>query len=428
MDKSQPIAPAIQKFLHDALPNDGGNHSLVLGEAHSHTEHLDLLQNQLDDLHKHHHVQTLGLERSSYFNLFLWAYRDGQLTEMLGSQQAARDYLKAIFAAYSPAYYKENASKHAELTIQALDAGMDVIAFDSRDSLPSLRGRGKEYIKTYNAELSKLAERKGKSIDSVIQEQRTDLTHALVNKDDAVEFLWMLAEAQALRTLYPEYGQKLKALEKLVHVGHQKIADGKLTSDALSAITFNSLAGKGNRITVIGSAHLTGIGSSVINSWEREPIRYDKEDVHGTFGVHLFSAGQLVNAQRAHTVTQTVIASVASVNKHNVEIKNDYRNPNTLTLAGHRVAWLNLDNGTTDATLWHPEDDDLDDPRIVPLEEKFPPAKAPLLARVFGQKPSASRIAKHQAAHINPLLMPDIKQAADAVRAAMNGEEKGAAL
>lgn len=403
------LTPAIQKFIDDALPNDGGRHTLALGEMHTDTEHLDLLQHQLSTLHEKNNLQTLGLELPSFFNLFLWAYRDGHLTEMLDSKLAAKDYLRAIFVACTRSSRQENAAKQAELTIQALDAGMDVFTYDSRDTLPSLRAGVKLDIDVCNAMLAKMAEKKGISLDALKQIRREN------TKDGQPPFLlqdeWLLEEAQMLRERYPEYDEKLTAIEKLVNVGHQKIAEGKLTSDALSAYLFNNLAGEGNRITLGGSGHLNGIGGW--NNDEGRTSPYDKKDILGTFGLHLFSAGQPPQAQRPHTVTQAVIATVASLeSEHNAESQKDYKNPNTRALKGYRIPVLNLDNGTVKGTLWHPEIDNIDPERIVPLEEKFPMPEGV----TEEEKPEIIK------RHMNPGLMPYLKDAADDMRAIMGVE------
>ena len=79
---------------------------------------------------------------------------------------------------------------------------------------------------------------------------------------------------------------------------------------------------------------------------------------------------------------------------------------------------LNLDNRAIE-TMWQPNPDY---ERLVSLEEQFPqplwhaPLQCPL---------PPEQLRAHQAAHINPLLMPDIKAAADAVRVMMNGPGLG---
>lgn len=68
--------------------------------------------------------------------------------------------------------------------------------------------------------------------------------------------------------------------------------------------------------------------------------------------------------------------------------------------------------------------------KTVTLEEKIAkslqePLWKSLAAKVRGRAKPASETAEAVKCYINPLLMPDIKAAADAVRLAMNGPDQG---
>jgi hypothetical protein len=404
-DHSKAMPPAFAKFFADALPNDGGNHTLCLGEHHADTEHLDFLSMQLESLHRDHNLQTLGLERSTFYNIFLWAYRDGKLTELLGSQEAARNYVKNIFTAglISPDYI-ETIQETMTVALKAIDMGMNVNAYDSRDTLLAFKKGYGDRIDVYNNALACVADEKKSTTEAVRQQRRYS-----AQNDRGI--VWPLTEAEWLLNRHPKYAAKLAALETLLATGHQKINEGKLTSDGLSAIVFNAMAEDGNRLTLGGSRHVSGFG------YRHPSISvFHQEHIHGTFAHHLFAAGQPKEAQQGHTVTHAVIATAAVATEHHEQLWKKYcKTPTSLALAGHRVPWLNLDDGSTDKLLWHPEDDDPNHPRIVPLEEKFPiPPDA-----------SPNEIPAIQKAHINPLLMPDIKTAHDAVREVMHGKDVG---
>ena len=196
---------------------------------------------------------------------------------------------------------------------------------------------------------------------------------------------------------------KFDAAEQLIACGHDKINAGALTSDALSATLFEAMARpNGNRITIGGNGHIDGIGSLY------EPNKIER--VHGTFGHHLFAMGQSPEMQRPHQVTAAVIATTAVGEKINDLAKSDFSTPIHQSVRDHQVHHLDLDTGEIEP-FWQAE---ANHERVVSLEEKFP--KKPIHDFFFKDKAK-----ERTQAHINPLLMPDIKKAADALSTAMHG-------
>jgi len=226
-----------------------------------------------------------------------------------------------------------------------------------------------------------------------------------------------------------------------------KIDEGKLSSDALSALLFDSLAmPAGNRLTISGFSHINGIGGK-----DEKPVY----DIHGTFPNHLsalpnlFRSETLPGEQRRHRVTRAVIASAGMAKLiekvHTKGLSSHLFNPwrRQPVVSQDPIPLITIPDGTITALPNEPKDP----ARGVTLEEKFLPSLGDgippprLLDRyssmmdpdTHARKKSANRVAElaqhrdYIAAHINPLLMPDIKQAADAVRAAMNPEIVGPA-
>ena len=398
------MSPAFAEFFAKALPKDGGRHVLTLGELHNNPAHLKYLKEQLPVLKDTYGITSIGLEWSAFLNVFLWAYRDGTLRDQLGSQENAQAYLRAVFVACSDTLRKANAIAKADLAIAAMDAGIEVMGFDSRDILAEKKQAYSKFIKQLNSDVASKLTVSGDKIPadmvlSNIRQSRENLTYW----DEYTKRAWILEEVDWLLGLKPNYQPKLNALEHVIAVGHQEIEAGMLTSDGLSAALEQAqMLIAGNSITIGGAAHIKGIGTH-----NEKFSLHHPEQIHGSFGQHLFAMGQATEHQRIHRVTAAMIATVAVVEKSNHWSKLDFSDPYNLAIAGHGVAWLNLDDGAV-GKMWQPEQDH---PCVVPLEEKFP---------VPDEAVEADRPAIH-AAHLNPLKNPVIKEAFDALRSVMQG-------
>ena len=423
------IAPAIQKFLDAALPSDGGTHTLVLGEDHHQTEHYDFLRQHLDELQKQHHLRTIGLELPSYMNLFFWAYQDGTLAQQLHSSKLAKAYIRAVLVAGTNHNFSASTESEVALALAAMDLGIRVVAYDGRDTLRQevttevyklFRTGGEEAVsQTPNVTFEELQQVIRNSV-SLLDRQRASGAKG-----------WMLSEAEWLRDLNPDYKEKLAALEQLVETGHDKIHEGKLSSDALSALLFDAQAVAGNRLTIGGVAHMDGIGyphQNIAGDYLSPHI----ENAHGTFGHHLFAMGQSAENQKGHAVTHAIIAGTSVADKMRNKYYNKLRQSKTVGIIDTALTLLNIDRGHVSTLKTHlPEEEAamaLHDAGLhtlagyaepkpmttchsVPLANKFytPPVDA------TPQEKSA-----HQQQHINPLLIPDLKRAVDMVRELMN--------
>lgn len=311
----------------------------------------------------------------------------------------------------------------AELTIAAMDAEIDVVAYDGRETLEQIRKAYDEEIAAYQATLSASSARQGITVEAYKDGQRHDpltfvRTSAEKSYDDDNQdgFLWLLGELAWLQTLptqhpeIPDYTARLQPLEDLIELGHKKIASGKLTSDGLSAVVFSALANKGNRITIGGSAHIDGIGLI-----QAEPSEYSPEQVHGTFDRQLEAASDSpelhwgAGPPGGARVTAAVLATIADGKEMSIETNKLFLQSCSRAIIDKSLPLLNLDTGTV-GEMWHPPEGD---ERVVTLEDKFP----------VPEGLDVARREHHIRAHINPLLMPDIARAAEKVRVAVHGPE-----
>ena len=415
MSTSPPFAPAIRRFFDHVLPNDSGTHTLVLGEEHNYREHWDFLRQHLDQLDTQHHVQTIGLEIPAMFNVLLWAYQDGTLRQALHSDKAVRRYMRAVFKAVTIEDCEPSMEGAVDLAMAAMDRNIRIVAYDSRDART----------------ISPLIHGVMTSIPTQ-EEQRQEMLKRCAPKwlAEKANPTWVNHEMQWLLRTNPAYQPKLHAMDQLLTAGYHKIEQGKLTSDALSAVMFDTLAEPGNRLVTIGVAHVFGTDAPhphTLHSRAPHPEN-DPNHVHSTLVDHLAA---IARRRPNDTVASAILGSSEmidnSTNWHYLDLISDHAR----TVAERPVYVVDINRKkVTNHSYLAPEERtaealhevgfhmlagfaEPEEPRtipIVPLREKFlPPAPA-----ITGKEQEA-----HYRQHINPLLMPDIKRAADAVRDAM---------
>jgi len=256
--------PTVQEFFAAALPGKKGNHALVVGELHLYKEHLEYFTAQLPALIKNNNLGTLGVEYPPFMNVFLWAYQDGTLTKELGSQDAAKNYLRTAFLAASDPDYRETTLAEANLMIAALDKGIRVVAYDSRDTLEGLKERSQEKLDSLK--------------DSGMRASSTFL--------DREE---MLQNADGMIRKNASYAARVKALETIIVAGQYN----GIAEDTLSATLLHAGAAPGkNTIAIIGYDHINGVYEELSES-------------QGTFADTLTKL-----TPKAMTVTKAVVAGV----------------------------------------------------------------------------------------------------------------------
>ena len=414
----KPSTPAMPhdftKFFEQALPNDGGRHMLALGELHDDVEHLAFLGQHLPEFKEKYGVQTIGLEREAFFNVFLWAYADGTLEKRLGSQEKVQDYLRAVFNAYSDPDYKSTETISADFAIAAMDTGIRITAFDCRDTLVQSKMKVLDEIRKLNESVAGCVAMQGDGDSGDAIPYIRKHTKQLDTVDKETKFAWMLGEIDWLLGVNPNYQARLNAMERLIEVGHQEICAGRLTSDGLSAtLQLAQMLDTGNGITISGSGHIDGLSQYY---WGYDRNHY--VNVHGTFAYHLSAIGEQSEQQRPCTVTSAAILTAAIAKEFDQITKDDFcyayaddhLYADVLAIAGNKIAHLKLDDGTV-GELWLPP---YGHPRVVPLEEKFPLPKGA----------AVKDIPAIHAAHLDPLKNPVIKQAFDELRALMHPPSK----
>lgn len=408
MIQSPNMHPDIAQFLTKAWPKDGGTHTLALGELHSIDDHVKWLQQHLSTLQHAHNLTTIGLEDAAHKNIFLWAYQDGTLERSLGSKRAAREYfMQAMIADISPEF-QQSQQEIISLTIEAIDAGIRVVAHDGRESFQDLMGTA---ASKPDAELANgQPNRNSLATNEAHQKKiRAETSNYAAN--------WVVSEINWLIGQNPNYKARFDAIERLVEVGHRKIKAGKLTSDGLSAVLFNALATpSGNHLAISGVAHISGV-----NFYSKDPI----DGFNGSFHHHLFAARQSAEAHRSHRVTCGVIATTAGINRMKQVLQQEELSSSRPVIQNSSIPTINI---LPEAT--QPIGEIRLNPKAsVPLETVFLPEPSKRVQRrLLSDAPSARAThyqalrQKRAAAHINPLLIPEIKDAANVVRELMNPE------
>lgn len=396
MTSSDQTLPTFQEFFSRALPANGTGNTLSLGENHQASEHWQWLQQHLPELIKNHQLTTIGIESPAFFTLLFCAYKDKTLEDRLGGKEQARNYLRAVLLSTVPANTQKSMSAQADFIMEALDSGLEVIAYDGRDSWQGWQHAWSKEIQEFRQNLQQIVRNDDLSASQQTWRTNPSFLDAIAQGKPERKIPWVIDEMDWLFRQQPHYQKTLSAIESLISCGQEKIAVGRLTHDALSATLFNTMAkAEGNRITVGGVMHIDGVG--------------DKDaQAHGTFGHHLSKIG---GESSGHRVTHAILAGPVVQHMHKNRMAQAANQPK---VRNHDLTALHLGSGTEE-TLRHNDGE--------PLTKLF--SVDTLLPREVARKFKSSERAAFVRSHVNPLLMPDIKTAADALRAAMNPEEQG---
>lgn len=412
------MSSSIQTFLDQALPHDSGAHILAIGEDHRDKSHISWLKLHLQRLKNRHNVATIGIELPTYYNVFLWAYQDGTLTRHFGSQAAARDYMIQVIGAITDFVSLKDTT---ELLLDAMDSGIRVVAYDSRFTMDALKSSAIANASEKDAPfLTEFA--KGENAPD-----RRDLAynhdHQSRLADNAqYKTLWQLGEVAWLLKQQQSYCSLFDKISRLQQLGLSKIRKYKLSSDGLSAVLFHVLkTTDGNCITIGGLGHVSGIylpQATPINS------------IHGSFGHHLFTVGAHLEPQRQHKVTASVIATTARLRNCEVALSDMLKISPRPVIAGEPIAAIDIAAGLDQPikSIALPAHSELPITEVFQLNLSTGQQLKDLWYSRNGKTISDEECLMRLSAaekHVDPLLMPDIKAAADAVRMAMNGQEHG---
>ncbi|MBX9726666.1 MAG: hypothetical protein K2X09_05315 [Rickettsiales bacterium] len=203
---------AFAEFLGSALPMDGGRHTLALGENHTAPEHLQWLKQHLPELKATYGITTIGIETTTDLNPLFWAYQDKSLERALGGDhEKAHQYVETmtVIMAAKPAF-RETEKARAQLLMDAMDKGIRVVAYDSRDLCVADLDFQDEVRKfdTYEAkQVNKTPEafRESLRTDAAALDKLLGLDLDFRNTYFAGELLW-------LRSLSPNYKPRMEAV------------------------------------------------------------------------------------------------------------------------------------------------------------------------------------------------------------------------
>lgn len=241
--------------LDNSLPNNTGGHALAMVEYHSEVTPKSFVHDNLDELINNHNVGTIALEMPPYMMVFNWAYQDGKLgAERIDNKEAL---IKAYTSFFDPTY-KNNATKTAELSADALDKGIRVVTYDGRSG------------NLFNEEKERFSKQINK-IDDLIYNNGISVSKLKSNVPGTIEHTLMLREIRKLLEENPEYQKRLDHIENAI----LSMRDNYIPSDIISSTITAELADKQkNLISIIGKAHQSGTISI-----EKTPL----DDVQGIF-------------------------------------------------------------------------------------------------------------------------------------------------
>jgi hypothetical protein len=296
------IAPSLKTFMDKALPKGEGKHVLALGEDHRQVAHVKWLEGHLDKLQKEHSLGAIGFESPPFMEVFLWAYKDGKLP-VGNDPEKAKAYVERIFTLLDPVF-KESTKARISLALSALDKGIPVTFFDSRDVLNEGITSNHRLIDNIENALSV----EGEGASSNLREGDVQVLARLARQDQAelevlrvytkednrskirddcllktkgkYQIAFMLMEAQKLLKDNPEYQTRLDNIEAVIKARQDWQGHGKQAGyDATSAAIIQAALPKGeNAFILSGGTHMLGLGDK--HQHERSPAE-------GTFAQHL---------------------------------------------------------------------------------------------------------------------------------------------
>ena len=425
-----PIAPEIEQFFHEKLPADDGNrHTLVLGEYHDEVEHLDWLREQLPRLKREHALTTLGIEKNGDLNVLFMAYADGRLQKELG-EEAARDYFRNLFIIGFEVGTKENAIAQADLIMAAMDLGIRVVAYDSRRQFPEEEAdQCMQFCSLASKELQGVSIHASDALARLRRLHEDVIYHyakrayekppyfsSAYPPECFVEEAWRVNEIKWLCGLDPSYQKTFSAIEAGIGEVHRQIKAKRTHSDATSACLYNALAApQGNGITLVGFNHINGMGAAPKYGPTGDLNDPDICHIYGTLPQHIFSTGQSAESHRPHCVHAGVIAGIKMAGR----FKDNYqaRLETAETVIPNEISLIAIADQTVEP-LAQPK---AGDARIQTMKEKFSAYDTQRAEKWLNNTEALQkRMEKVAKTRINPLLIPSLRHAMDAIREAVN--------
>jgi hypothetical protein len=406
------MTPSIKAFFDKALPKGKGGHVLALGEAHTDHRHITYLHQHMDALVHAHGLGTIGVEMPAFMNVLFWAYQDGTLEKQCGSKAAARTYFCQLMSGWCDKEHQYNTQEKADLLMQAMDSGVRVVAFDSRDMFAKAK---KDYpLRSMYEEEEEID---GVAISYPMQREqeplvRQQLIQHLGKRRMPAHLL--VHEIYTLLRDCSDYSWRLDHMEDLIQRGRKK----DIGSDAISAALFSAAQDTTkNALTISGIDHIATAGGD---------DRLRSERIHGTFPHHIRWIGDSDAFAQPLQVTRAVLAGVAEAKMaekdYRAAIRYHYQSYNldAPTLASRFVAGRASSTYTRSRFEEPDQLVNFETDAVTDLPQPSVAQAAPIAVRFM--KPWALMDGDLTLSRMNPLLVPEIKRAYDAVRADWNPE------
>lgn len=298
---AQRIAPSLKTFMNEALPASGsGSHILAVGERHSQTQNTAFIQQHLGELKAEHDVAVIGQETPLEMNVLHWAYQDGRLSSVTNGDPRAymrERYMKG---------FADNIADNADLTIAALDKGIAVVAFDSRDVT---LGFIVTHLKDHD-DLRKIDSQLASSdvtapMREHLQALRSTSDQLIKENSAIISQSPMARDVTTLLTQNPDYRARAESLVAVLDAADAMRKKGTAIGyDAVSAEIMKAHIPAGrNAITISGNAHISE--------------NYDGDNqLEGTFALHL---GRDANH---YQVSKAMLGSAAEITQLRRNVSN----------------------------------------------------------------------------------------------------------
>ncbi len=264
----------VNDFLNAALPASQSGHLLAIGEHHNTSEHIKFLRKNLDKLKNEHNIKTIGVELPPIFNVLFWAYRDKKLPVPEGQERA---YITLLLKSYANNCKNGNAEEKANLLLDAIDKGIDIVAFDARFS----------FLEVFKNQILVMGVlRKHPSIQQTMRNNPDFINQENAMRNGAFEQLYKdypntrnlpdnsimadfrisatLLEIENIRKQHPEYIKKSIDIDRMqTAFKKQTKAMDSASADLLKYITKNT---SGNILTISGERHISGRMTPTLNT------------------------------------------------------------------------------------------------------------------------------------------------------------------
>ncbi len=256
------------------------------------TDHISELRDDFD-------LGTIGMEQPPFMNVFLWAYEDrNKGIKLPVPKEKMAQYVRTMYEC-NVHHQKLGMEAKANLAMAAIDHGVEVVDFDTRQLLEWRLNAAKKVIPWLErafAQHGSLFSREQMRLNSKLVERMQEvvtrnaamgfpLDETSCNRDHPAPLLnsFVTMEAKALLDANPQYQRRLENLEAVAEAAQRTYPyrGGQVqTQDAFSAALLVYAAKPGHNIlSISGSGHIKGFIAP------KDPA------VQGTFSRHIRRMG-----------------------------------------------------------------------------------------------------------------------------------------